>query len=95
MNIEDINLYSDAIIEWLDGLILLGKTGNRSIKVEERIKKEFKRIINKNIINIPENYQFVFERFVRLTNIADRISKRFSVRVPDKIKFIQLLYKIN
>ena len=45
MNIEDINLYSDAIIEWLDGLILLGKTGNRSIKVEERIKKEFKRTI--------------------------------------------------
>lgn len=111
MDAQDIKNYADSIVEWLDTLMLYGKSGYISARVQTRVKTEFRASINNALFvnysyarmprlkTFRKNYYEFTEndfraQFICLTNIADKISKKFSSPIPEKIKFMQLMYRI-
>jgi len=104
MNHSDVEIYSENILKWLDSLQLIGKTGLRAIRSEEIVKKEIilsienakKLVVDRYILGqkrIIESEDFLY-KFVALSNIVDRISKKFKVSIPENLKMQQLLSKL-
>lgn len=100
MNESNVTEYAAALIEWVDGLVLNGKSGRRAVFVERSLKRQYKKTIasaakiRKN--QLPLNWTKGLEDYKLMTlwQININICRKFKVEMPEDFKFRKLLYNL-
>ena len=100
MNISTVTEYETALIEWVDGLVLSGKSGRRAVFVERSLKRRYKSMIQKaarmHLNQMPINWTKGLDafKFQTLWHLTVNISRKFKTEIPEQFKFRKLLAEI-
>lgn len=100
MNESNVTEYAAALVEWVDGLTLNGKSGRRAVFVERSLKRRYKQTItsaaNMRKNQIPLNWTKGLEQFKLMTlwHINIEICRKFKTEMPEDFKFRKLLYNL-